>query len=451
MYDCDKGYYLSEGPPGATCISGHWSPKELPTCSLGQHPRIRWNRRRRSIHEEGRNQTVIAAYKKFIDFFRKVGKKLLHLEMKKNLTSSKNSTHEIQTNVTLHNTLKNRTSHGGRSRSRDEKMIDFLKVVYRKLQRIDTKHSDNHTNVTMHDFLNIISKNFFHVDLSEPRRNSTAKNRDSFEVRNQREFTKLKREFERIVRFYNKTLRWYEKQSRKESRKRNQARVEKGKKKDKKKHKVSSTYKGFYEFINDYVNEKLSMLETQNATEELIKKMNINKMTVRNGTSFTIGEIYTFFKHIIENKINSSKVTEEVTTATTPSTQRTDKTTDLSILSNSSESSINNEIPTAESKREVPKHRSRRIRDVSVDGTHNLLSTGRQSKLGQFLWKGLEAQQQSRAKRFISPSELDNQILIKNLYLSAYEGEYRENVKRSFSPNNQANSSAFGGLRSEEE
>lgn len=330
-------------------------------------------------------------------------------------------------------------------------MVDFLKVVYRKLQRIDTKHADNHTNVTMHDLLNVISKNFFHLDLSEPRRNSTEKNRDSFEVRNQREFTKLKREFERIVRFYNKTLRWYDKQSRKESRRRNQTRVEKGKKKDKKKHKVSSTYKGFYEFINDYVNEKLSMLETHNMTEELIKKMNINKMTVRNGTSFTIGEIYTFFKHIIENKINSSKITEEVTTVTTPSTQGTDKTTILSILSNSSESSLNNEIPIAESKGEVPKHRSRRIRDVSVDRSGNLLSTGRQSNLGEFLWKGLEAQQQSRAKRFLSLSELDNQILIKNLYLRAYEGEYRENVKRSLLLNNRVNSPLFGGTRSEEE
>lgn len=30
MYDCDKGYVLLEGPPGATCIGGHWSPKDLP-------------------------------------------------------------------------------------------------------------------------------------------------------------------------------------------------------------------------------------------------------------------------------------------------------------------------------------------------------------------------------------------------------------------------------------
>lgn len=48
MYDCDKGYVLDQqGPPGATCIGGLWRPTELPKCLLGQHPRLRWNRRRR--------------------------------------------------------------------------------------------------------------------------------------------------------------------------------------------------------------------------------------------------------------------------------------------------------------------------------------------------------------------------------------------------------------------
>ncbi|XP_072947913.1 sushi, von Willebrand factor type A, EGF and pentraxin domain-containing protein 1 [Epargyreus clarus] len=51
MYECDKGYVLSEGPPGATCVGGHWSPRELPKCTLYQHPRIRWSRRRRSVTE----------------------------------------------------------------------------------------------------------------------------------------------------------------------------------------------------------------------------------------------------------------------------------------------------------------------------------------------------------------------------------------------------------------
>lgn len=49
MYDCDKGYVLEEGPPGATCVGGKWRPTELPKCLPGQHPRLRWNRRRRSI------------------------------------------------------------------------------------------------------------------------------------------------------------------------------------------------------------------------------------------------------------------------------------------------------------------------------------------------------------------------------------------------------------------
>lgn len=30
MYDCDKGYVLEEGPPGATCLGGRWSPRQLP-------------------------------------------------------------------------------------------------------------------------------------------------------------------------------------------------------------------------------------------------------------------------------------------------------------------------------------------------------------------------------------------------------------------------------------
>lgn len=55
MYECDKGYVVKAGsPPGATCVGGSWSPIELPTCILGQHPRLRWNRRRRSaqLHQK---------------------------------------------------------------------------------------------------------------------------------------------------------------------------------------------------------------------------------------------------------------------------------------------------------------------------------------------------------------------------------------------------------------
>uniref|UniRef100_A0A1B6DCY4 Sushi, von Willebrand factor type A, EGF and pentraxin domain-containing protein 1 n=2 Tax=Clastoptera arizonana TaxID=38151 RepID=A0A1B6DCY4_9HEMI len=44
MYDCNRGYMLADGPPGATCIGGHWSPKQLPRCVPGLHPRLRWSR-----------------------------------------------------------------------------------------------------------------------------------------------------------------------------------------------------------------------------------------------------------------------------------------------------------------------------------------------------------------------------------------------------------------------
>ncbi|CAH1957213.1 unnamed protein product [Acanthoscelides obtectus] len=63
MYDCDKGHVLAEGPPGATCIGGSWSPKELPRCVLGQHPRIRWNRRKRSLVTEKYKRSFIRNYK----------------------------------------------------------------------------------------------------------------------------------------------------------------------------------------------------------------------------------------------------------------------------------------------------------------------------------------------------------------------------------------------------
>ncbi|XP_073987217.1 hig-anchoring scaffold protein isoform X2 [Rhodnius prolixus] len=49
MYECNKGYTLLGDPPGATCIGGHWSPKELPRCVPGLHPRLRWSRKKRSI------------------------------------------------------------------------------------------------------------------------------------------------------------------------------------------------------------------------------------------------------------------------------------------------------------------------------------------------------------------------------------------------------------------
>lgn len=30
MYDCVRGYVLADGPVGATCLGGRWSPKDLP-------------------------------------------------------------------------------------------------------------------------------------------------------------------------------------------------------------------------------------------------------------------------------------------------------------------------------------------------------------------------------------------------------------------------------------
>ncbi|XP_076285732.1 hig-anchoring scaffold protein isoform X2 [Lasioglossum baleicum] len=487
MYDCDKGYVLDEGPTGATCIGGKWSPKDLPKCIPGQHPRLRWSRRRRSISDED----LTMRYRKFIEFFRKIGKKLLRLELNKGKDHGKHKS-EKPTNSTQHrdnstdSSSKKHVSHANRTKLREEKMIDFLEIAYRKLQRIDARQSNNSANGSMHDLLNAMSKNFFHVDLSEARRNNS-KGRSDFEVRNQREFIKLKRKFEKIMRFYNKSTRWNEK-GRKESRKKGQAHGDKSKKsKDKKKHR-KNYYKGFYEFVNSYVTEKLSMLEARNATEELIKKMNIDKFTVRNGSTFTVGEMYAFFKHIIEAKLNSSEETSETTTlatssstststmsstSTTTTTSTTTLATPREIESHENRSStvpvnesstLDNEIPSKEG---APKHRSKRIRNASEDvgptrqkrkllglnvlsmrkdGSRRVrrgLKRSRKAyddeKTRQFTFKELEAQQQSRSKRFLPLSELDNQIFLKNLYLNAYEDEYRANVKRSIDQGNHTN------------
>ncbi|XP_068247282.1 sushi, von Willebrand factor type A, EGF and pentraxin domain-containing protein 1-like isoform X1 [Palaemon carinicauda] len=48
-YECNRGFYLSEGPPGATCIAGRWSPKHLPKCDPKLHPRVQWLKRSVSI------------------------------------------------------------------------------------------------------------------------------------------------------------------------------------------------------------------------------------------------------------------------------------------------------------------------------------------------------------------------------------------------------------------
>lgn len=310
---------------------------------------------------------------------------------------------------------------------------------------MDARQPNNSSNNTMHDLLNAMSKNFFHVDLAESRRNGS-KVRSDFEIRNQREFIKLKREFERIMRFYNKSIRWNEKQNRKDAKRKGLSHAEK--RKDKKKHR-KNYYKGFYEFVNSYVTEKLSMLEARNATEELIKKMNIDKFTVRNGTTFTVGEMYAFFKHIIQDRLNSTEESVIVESGTTPTPKVTSYDNQSSTIPNNDVAVLDNEIPAKDG---APKHRSKRIRNASEEAgasrqKRKLLSmkaTGADdqknsrkskpvdnAKSNQFTFDELQAQQQSRSKRFLPPSELDNQIFLKNLYLNAYEDEYRANVKRS--------------------
>ena len=53
MFQCDRGYSMIEGPSGATCIAGQWSPPQLPRCVEGSHPRVRWTR---SISSQLENQ-----------------------------------------------------------------------------------------------------------------------------------------------------------------------------------------------------------------------------------------------------------------------------------------------------------------------------------------------------------------------------------------------------------
>jgi len=382
-----------------------------------------------------------------------VGKKLLHMEMNRSREHAKHRMeqrlaigHRNNTNASDPASVwKTHANHGNKSRLREERMIDFLKMVYRKLQRMDSRQPTNSSgNNTMHDLLNAMSKNFFHVDLAESRRNGS-RGRSDFEIRNQREFIKLKREFERIMRFYNKSIRWNEKQNRKDAKRKGLSHAEK--RRDKRKHR-KNYYKGFYEFVNSYVTEKLSMLEARNATEELMRKMNIDKFTVKNGTSFTVGEMYAFFKHIIENRLNATSEAESAAGTEASSTIAAPRmiaeprdNRSSTVPSNQEVFALDNEIPAKEG---APKHRSKRIRNASEDGAgatrqkRKLLSLktivdGARSKQLTSLDE-LQAQQQSRSKRFLPPSELDSQIFLKNLYLNAYEDEYRANVKRSIGP-----------------
>ncbi|XP_069936040.1 sushi, von Willebrand factor type A, EGF and pentraxin domain-containing protein 1 isoform X3 [Cherax quadricarinatus] len=59
-FACDRGFFLVEGPPGATCVHGRWSPKEMPRCKPDLHPRFRWLKRsvNATEFEDGRNTTL---------------------------------------------------------------------------------------------------------------------------------------------------------------------------------------------------------------------------------------------------------------------------------------------------------------------------------------------------------------------------------------------------------
>nr|XP_040565063.1 sushi, von Willebrand factor type A, EGF and pentraxin domain-containing protein 1-like isoform X2 [Lepeophtheirus salmonis] len=44
MYQCNRGYVLLNGPTGATCIDGTWSPPQLPRCQEEAHAKSRYSR-----------------------------------------------------------------------------------------------------------------------------------------------------------------------------------------------------------------------------------------------------------------------------------------------------------------------------------------------------------------------------------------------------------------------
>lgn len=88
MYDCDKGYILSEkGPVGATCVGGQWRPTELPECLPGLHPRLRWSRRKRDIRLNTRNRPHARHFRQFKDAIQK--------EILNEISNKKSSIHEF--------------------------------------------------------------------------------------------------------------------------------------------------------------------------------------------------------------------------------------------------------------------------------------------------------------------------------------------------------------------
>lgn len=53
LFECGRGYKLADGPPGATCIDGKWSPSDKPRCVDEFHPKmVQWKRRRKRSASE---------------------------------------------------------------------------------------------------------------------------------------------------------------------------------------------------------------------------------------------------------------------------------------------------------------------------------------------------------------------------------------------------------------
>lgn len=91
MYDCDKGYVLEIGPPGATCVGGKWRPLELPQCLLGQHPRLRFNRRKRRRRSvEMRHLRLSALMQEYRNIERKLRQYQYELENNPNYLDNAN-------------------------------------------------------------------------------------------------------------------------------------------------------------------------------------------------------------------------------------------------------------------------------------------------------------------------------------------------------------------------
>lgn len=56
LFECGKGHKLDDGPPGATCVDGRWSPPNLPRCVSEFHPKmVEWKRKKRETLDHSAN------------------------------------------------------------------------------------------------------------------------------------------------------------------------------------------------------------------------------------------------------------------------------------------------------------------------------------------------------------------------------------------------------------